>query len=187
ATPGILVPILLLGIVNIFAMNFHVLVPLFAKNVFHGGADTFGVLMSANGVGALLGAVIQAGRSASGPKAHTLVMAAVGICTFELLLVPVRIFALAFGLLALVGLCVILFSTTTNSLVQVQTPDHLRGRVMSLYTMVFAGLTPVGSLIAGTTANLWGAPAAMAFGAVISLLGLVFLVSRFPHVLKHKE
>ncbi len=183
-TPGILVPMSLLAVISIFAMNFNVLVPLYAKDVFHGGARSFGFLMSANGIGALTGSALLAARSVYGPKPRMLLLAASGICLFELLLVPVKIYVLAYILLSLVGISMITFTTTSNSLIQVQTPHHLRGRVMSMYTLVFAGFTPIGSFISGTAAHAFGAPATLGLGAAIGLVFTAFLVMRYPSLFK---
>ena len=76
----------------------------------------------------------------------------------------------------------IAFSTTTNSLIQVQTPDHIRGRVMSIYTLVFAGFSPFGSFLSGLAAHLWGAPAAQGLGAIISLVLMAFLFFRYQNI-----
>lgn len=171
-TKNILVPMAILAVLSIFAMNFNVIIPLYTKNVFHGGADKFGFLMAANGIGALAGSVVLAARSSGGPKFRTLTVAAFGMCIFELLLVPVKTYSLAYLLLGLIGVCLITFSTTTNSIIQVQTPHHLRGRVMSIYTLVFAGFSPIGSFFTGTVAHAWGAPATIGLSALISL-GLI--------------
>ncbi|MHB9095918.1 MAG: MFS transporter, partial [Eubacteriales bacterium] len=184
-TSGILVPMTLLAIISVFAMNFNVLVPLYAKNVFHGGAKEFGFLMSATGVGALLGSALLAVRSSGGPKFRTLAIAAATVCVFELLLVPVKAFAAAYLLLGLVGVSMITFTTTSNSLIQVQTPHHLRGRVMSIFALIFAGLTPVGSFLSGSAAHAWGAPVTLGLGALIGLVSVSLLVARFPALFKN--
>lgn len=177
-TPGILMPILILAVVNVFTMNFNVVVPLYAKDVFHSGAGGFGFLMSANGLGALIGAAILAAKSRNGPSARTLVAGGVGIGIFELAITPMKSFAVVYLLLMLVGVCMITFTTTANSLVQVQAPNHLRGRVMSIFTLVFAGLSPIGSFLSGSAAHAWGAPVTLGLGAGISLVLVLALVLR---------
>ena len=184
ATPGILIPMTLMAIISIFAMNFNVLIPLYAKNVFHGGAKDFGFLMAANGAGALLGSGLLAAKSSNGPKFRNMLIAAVGICVFELLLVPVKVYGLAYLLLGLVGVSMITFTATTNSLIQVQTPHHLRGRVMSIFALIFAGLTPVGSLLSGAAAHAWGAPLTLLLGAMISLVSVLYLMVRHSSALQ---
>lgn len=169
-SPGVLLPILLLMAVNILALNFNVLVPLLAKNVFHRGAQGFGFLMSASGCGALIGSIVLAARSSRKPNNRALISAAVGLCTAELLVSVLKSYHATLVLLAFTGMFMITFSTTSNSLVQVQTPDHLRGRVMSIYTLVFAGLTPIGSFLSGSAANAFGASFTFGLGAVLCLL-----------------
>lgn len=176
STKNILVPMAILSVISIFAMNFNVIIPLYTKTVFHGGADKFGFLMAANGIGALAGSAFLAARSSGGPKFRTLAAAAFGMCLFELLLVPVKTYGLAYILLSLIGLCLIAFSTTTNSIIQIQTPHHLRGRVMSIYTLIFAGFTPIGSFFTGTAAHAWGAPATLGLSALISLVLIISIV-----------
>lgn len=179
--PEIFAPLILLAVVNLFTMNFNVLIPLYVKSVFHGQAQTFGFLMSANGVGALIGSVILALRSSAGPKARTLVSAAVGICIFEILLLPARRFALAYLLLSLVGVSTITFTTNANTLVQLHTPQQLKGRVMSIYTLLFAGLSPLGSLMSGSAASAFGSPVTLALGGGIALVCVVLVKLRFRY------
>ncbi|ADG81402.1 MFS transporter [Thermincola potens] len=185
-TPGIFVPLALLAVINVFAFNFNVLVPLYAKNVFHAGAKTYGFLMGANGFGAIIGSVILAIRSAHGPKMRSLFIAAAGVSIFELLLVPAKSYTLAYLLLGITGLWVITFTTNCNSLLQVQSPPNMRGRVMSIYTLVFGGLVPLGSFLSGSMAHAWGAPAALGLGALISLAFTVALVIWRPSLLKQE-
>ena len=189
-TPIILAPILLMAVINIFALNFNVLVPLYARNVFKIGAAGFGFLMSANGVGAIIGAIILAARSGqhkATPKAKTLIMAAAALCLFELMIVPVKSQFIAYFLLTLVGFSMITFSTNTNSLIQIRTPDNLRGRVMSIYTFVFMGLTPFGSFMSGWAADSWGAPTALGLGAILSLGFIGVLVLRYKNIFNPGE
>lgn len=189
-TPMILAPILLMAVINIFALNFNVLIPLYARNIFKIGAAGFGFLMSANGVGAIIGSIILAARSGqhkTTPKPKTLVMAAGALCLFELMIVPVNNQFLAYFLLILVGFSMITFSTTTNSLIQIRTPDNLRGRVMSIYTFVFMGLSPFGSFLSGWAADSWGAPAALGLGAVISIGFIGVLSLRYQSIFKPGE
>lgn len=185
-TPGVMIPISILIIISIFTMNFNVIVPLFAKNVFHQGAQGFGFLMSANGLGALLGSVVLAVKSARMPRLRTLIAAALGICLFELLLAPEKIYGLAYLCLFLVGVCMITFTTTCNSIIQLQTPNHLRGRVMSIYSLVFAGFAPIGSLLTGTTAHAFGAPVTMGLQAGAGILLILAIVLRNRAVLREK-
>ncbi|MGE5581707.1 MAG: MFS transporter [Bacillota bacterium] len=187
-TPVIFAAVLLMAVINIFALNFNVLIPLYARNVFKIGAQGFGLLMAANGIGAVVGSIIlAAGSYRRTPKVGTLVVASSALCVFELLLVPVKSHLLAYLLLSLVGFSMIAYTTTTNSLIQVHSPDNLRGRVMSIYTLVFSGFTPFGSFLSGWAANLWGAPPAMGLGAIISLLFIGMMVFWSPEAFKRSS
>ena len=92
------------------------------------------------------------------------------MCLFQLLLAYNRSLFLALILLGLTGMSMITFVTSVNTTLQLNSPDHLRGRVMSVYTLVFLGLSPLGSLFSGTVADMGGAPAGLAAGAVIGLI-----------------
>jgi MFS family permease len=184
-TPVIFAFMALLAVINIFALNFNVLIPLYARNVFKIGAQGFGFLMAANGIGAVVGSIILAARSGrKPPKTKNILLAATVMCILELMIVPIKNHLFAYFLLALIGFSMIAFTTSVNSLVQVQTPDNLRGRVMSIYTLVFVGLSPIGSFLSGWAAHIWGAPASLGWGAVISLGFITILIFRYPTIFK---
>ncbi|MHB0885892.1 MAG: MFS transporter [Bacillota bacterium] len=169
-TPQVLTVILLLGLISTFALNFNVFVPLLAKNVLHGDAGLYGYLMSAMGLGALIGAVGLAFISGRGPQRQLLVGGAVLLCVAEIGAAFIRHSGLAAVVLAIAGLATIVFTATSNTTVQVTVPDRLRGRVMSVYFMVFAGVSPFGALFAGTLAEKYGTPTAMFVGGLTALL-----------------
>lgn len=171
-TPGILIPMALLATVNIFAFNFNVLIPLYARRIFHGSAQTLGYLMSAFGIGALIGTVVLAMRSGAGkkPRFKLLAVAVVMVCVFELIISPIRLFPLVLGLLALVGFALVAFTTTANSLIQMQAPNYLRGRIMSIYSFVLMGISPIGSYWTGAAAQHWGAPVALGIGGAVTFV-----------------
>lgn len=178
---GIMIPLAILAVIIVFAFNFMVLAPLYAKNIFHGDAQTLGILMAAFGVGALGGSVIMAMRSRKPPSLRLLAVSAMALCILELVMVPVRSLSMICGLLALIGFAMIACTTSANSLIQMQSPNRLRGRIMSIYVLVFIGFSPFGSYGTGLAAHYWGAPAALGIGAGIGL-GLILallLVRRF--------
>lgn len=171
-TPPVMTVIVLLGLVSTFALNFNVWVPLLAKNVLHGDAGLYGFLMSAMGVGALVGAIALAFVSGRGPQRRLLVAGAVLVSAAELALALVRHSFIAAAALALAGWSMIIYTAISNTTVQVTVPDHLRGRVMSVYFLVFAGVTPFGALFAGSIAQRFGTPVSMASGGVVGLLSI---------------
>ncbi|MDQ0285477.1 MFS family permease [Desulfofundulus luciae] len=168
----------MVGGMSALAMNFNVLVPVFAREVLHRQAQGFGFLMSATGLGAFAGALTVAYLSNRGPRLKLLLAGASGLCFCELMLAPVRLYSLALVLLCLAGFAVSTFSASANATVQMNVPDHLRGRVMSVYSLVFIGLVPAGNFFSGTVAHLWGAPAGFALGGGLALLFLLFLGRR---------
>ena len=173
-TPAVLVPILTIGLVSTFGMNFNVLIPPLAKDVLHVGATGYGFLMAATGVGSLVASIsIAFGRS------NRVMLIGVGATVMgiaELVLAASGSMALSLVAMLLTGLGAISMAATANTTIQLTVPDELRGRVMSVYTTVIAGSTPIGGLVAGALASRLGVAEAIAIGAVLSLIvGLVVL------------
>lgn len=162
-------PLILLGVLSTFAMNFNVLVPVYAKSVLHQSARGYGLLMSFLGAGALVGALSLAGRARRGPDPRLLLVAGAGLGLFQLLLAGVKDYVLAGVVLALMGWSMITFISSVNSTIQLTVPDELRGRVMSLYSLLLAGVTPLGALFAGGLADRFGAPVSLALAGIIGL------------------
>ena len=149
-TPSIFFLLTLLLVVGLFVINFQVLIPVMANNVLGAGAEVYGYLMSALGAGALIGAMLLAVRKRTGrPNLTPLVTAAVLLCTVTTLMYLVHSFWIAAAGLFLMGLSQIMYTADTNTTLQMLVPDELRGRVISLYQLMFSGTTPVGSLITG--------------------------------------
>ncbi|HWP96669.1 MAG TPA: MFS transporter [Syntrophomonadaceae bacterium] len=177
-TPVILNAILLMAFLNVFAMNNNVLVPLLARTTLHQQAEGYGFLAASSGIGALLGGMFLAARSDRGPQRKLMLVGGAGLCFFQLLLAFSRQFYLSLFLLFLAGLAMNIFVPLINTTVQMNVKDHLRARVMSVYTIVFLGLTPFGSLLSGSVAHFWSTPAALAVGATLGLLAMVLLLIR---------
>jgi MFS family permease len=176
-TPEVLLPIMLAGLMAIFGMNFGVWAPLLARDALDIGASGFGLLMSSLGVGSLTGALTLAftGRR---PSPRVILTTALLFGLFEIALgiaAGLRLpAALAMVLMAGTGFAMTTTMAQANAAVQANTPDRLRGRVMSIYLTVFAGSTPIGAALAGFTSSLWGAPVAVAFGgAIVAVVALV--------------
>jgi MFS family permease len=169
-TPVVLTIILLLGLISTFTLNFNIWVPLLARQVLHGDAGLYGFLMSAMGAGALVGAVALAFVSGRGPQRRLLAAGAILVSASELALTVVRHNFVAAAVLALAGWSMLIYTANSNITVQVTVPDHLRGRVMSVYFLVFAGVTPFGAIFAGSIAQRFGTPTSLAAGGVVGLL-----------------
>ncbi|ACA59022.1 MFS transporter [Candidatus Desulforudis audaxviator] len=180
STPTVLYPIILMAVLSLFTFNFNVLVPVYAREVLHQEAQGFGFLMAAHGLGSLGGAFYLAMISHRGPRAEVLLGGALGVCLAHLALAFTGWFWLALPVLALGGLSMMVFAGLVNTTVQLAAPDRLRGRVMSVYSLVFLGMMPLGNLMAGAVAHHWDAPAAFGFGAVLGLCGLALLSKKVP-------
>jgi MFS family permease len=182
-TPHVSLILGLLLAVSLFLINHNVLVPLLARDVLQEGAHGFGLLMSALGAGAVAGAIGMAMVGQARPPRSLLFTSAASLGLTIFLLAFVRVFWLAAAGLALVGLAQIIFMTSCNTILQVTVPNELRGRVMSLYAFVFAGVTPIGALFVGAVAETWGISATFAAAGAIglfSLAGLFLWASRRP-------
>jgi len=169
-TPEVLLVMLVVAAIGTFGYNFSVALPLIAGFVLHTDAAQFGALSAFLGIGSLAGAVTTA--YVRQITARRLLLAA-GF--FSVLLAGVAlspIFVVSCVLLVALGFAGIVFATTANSLLQINVPDQLRGRVMSLYMLLFAGSTPIGGLLIGTISGLLGVSIALLICAGLCLLGV---------------
>ncbi len=176
--------ILLLGLVSLMGMPYAVLMPIFAKEILHGGPHTYGYLMGASGIGALLGAVYLASRRSVLGLGRIIPLAAgvfgLGLVAFSFS----RIFWLSMILMVVAGLGMMLQMASSNIVLQTIVDDDKRGRVMSLYMMAFMGAMPLGSFIAGGLASVLGAPTTLALGGVMCVAGALLFLRRLPSLRK---
>jgi MFS family permease len=169
-TPIVLFYFILLAFIGTFGYNFTVVIPLVAEFILHVGPQRFGLLTSSMGLGSL---------------AAALILATVGRLSLRTLLVACSLFAAIFagvalsewywvtaGLLVLLGMASIVFTTTINTSLQIIVPDELRGRVMSIYFLLFAGSTPLGGYLTGLLAEYVGVPEALVIEALLCALGI---------------
>lgn len=160
----------LFTVVGIFGWSYSVLMPAFARDVLHLGAHGYGILLAGSGVGALAAALTVA---SAGHILPTRIMALGGVGIFS---VALALFAfnknlyVATVLLAIVGFGIVLYFSTSNTVLQSIVPDNMRGRVMGIWALIFGGMIPLGSLQAGLMADFLGAPATIAIGAFICAL-----------------
>jgi MFS family permease len=176
---GLLVTV---AVFSLFAMNRSTLLPLFADQVLGVGAQGFGFLLAAMGLGAVAGALTLAFFPELGANPRRqLWVAAIWVAALLEFSVS-RIFVMSLVTLFVAGYCQISFLATTNSRLQTITPDHLRGRVLALYVQAFAGVSPIGNVQAGVLATLFGAPWSMAIGALIAGMALVVISLVTPEV-----
>jgi MFS family permease len=171
-TPGVRTVVLMTLVVSTVGFNFHVLVPVLASETLHAGPETFGLLSAVFGAGALAGALMTAGLGRASWK--ILLLGTAGFGGALLLLAPQNSVPPAAALLFVVGVCFTLWTANSQSILQLTAPDHLRGRVLSIYLFVFAGFAPLGGLLAGWLAEIGGTRLAFsvagASGLAISVL-----------------
>jgi MFS family permease len=179
-TAPIRVLLLLLGLVSLVAMPYAVLMPVFADQVLHVGARGLGILMGASGVGALIGALSLASRGELRGLGRWVAVAMGGFGFALIAFAMSRTFWLSTALLVPVGTCMMVQMSASNTLVQAMVPDELRGRVMSIYSMMFMGMAPVGALLAGSLASRFGAPEIVATGGALAIVGAIAFGFRLP-------
>jgi predicted MFS family arabinose efflux permease len=182
--------LILFAIVGIFGWSYSVMMPAFAREVLNVDERGYGVLLSANGIGALLGALTVA---SVGHRANRRFMVLGGLWIFSamlLLLAVVKSYYLALLCLGVAGWGMLLFFSTINTLLQTSSSDAMRGRVMGIWALVFGGMTPLGGLEAGTFSHYFGVRWAIALGAIVCALAALvvwFIVRRMTANEKRSE
>ena len=176
--PSIRNLLLLLGVAAGLGFQYMVLLPVYARDILHASEQAYGLMVAAFGLGSLLSAVVMTRNQDRWALRRNLLLglgsAAVGMGVFAwsraLPLTLAMGFAAGFGL--------ILYVASTNTLLQLSTEDRFRGRIMSLYTLMFIGTAPIGALLSGALAQRWGAPIATSASALVLLGGAVWVFYR---------
>jgi MFS family permease len=176
STPEIRAVLVVVTVVGLVGFNFNTLVPLLASDTLHVGAGAFGLLSAAFGAGAFVGALVTASLRRASWRAFS--AGTVGFSVLMLALAPVHDVWVAGVLLAAIGACFTLFAASANALVQLGTPDHLRGRLVSLYLFAFVGLAPFGALLAGWLTAVGGTELAFGVTGVTGLVAIGVATSR---------
>jgi predicted MFS family arabinose efflux permease len=175
-TPALAGLFALLFVAGTFGANFNLVLPLFTRIVLHANADTLGYLFAAQGLGSLIGALTMTFAGAFLLEPRRIVMGALLFAGVELLFLVVPGFPEAIVLLLVIGWSFAVYSIGTNPFVQVRSPDRMQGRMVSLYSMLFVGVTPIGNVFAAIVAHFWGPSAAVWLGgALTALAGLAVL------------
>lgn len=174
--------ILLLGLVSMMGMSYSVLMPVFAKEILHGGSHTYGFLMGAAGFGALLGALFLASRESVLKLGRIVPLAAILFGAGLIFLSFSRIFSLSLILMIFIGLGMMLQAAASNTIIQTITEDDKRGRVMSFYSMAIMGTAPFGSLMAGWLAKVIGTPGTILTGGIATIIGALFFLRKLPEL-----
>ncbi|HTX34889.1 MAG TPA: MFS transporter [Bryobacteraceae bacterium] len=183
--PAVHALLMLLGVVSLTGMPYTVLMPIFADRILHGGAAGLGWLMGASGVGALAGALLLASRENLKGLSRWVAISASGFGTGLVVFAFSRNMQLSEGLLVLIGFAMMIEMGSSNTLIQSMVPDRLRGRVMSVYSMMFMGMAPIGSLLAGAAANRFGSPMTVAGGGVVCVAAAAVFWFWLPQIRTH--
>jgi MFS family permease len=174
--------LMLLALVSTMGMPYMVLMPAVAEDILHGGAHTLGFLMTASGVGALIGALYLATRASVMGLGRAIAIAAMvfgaGLAVFSLS----HVLWLSLLLLPIVGGGFMVQTASTNTILQTIVPEHLRGRVMAFYAMAFLGTAPIGSLVAGVVADRIGVPWTIFMGGIACIGGGILFWLRLPKI-----
>lgn len=174
--------LLLVALVSFGGLQYSVLMPIFADKIFHSGAHGLGILLGINGAGALCGALVMAARRGIKGLSRWIAIAAI---VFSISIAAFGFapkFWIAASLLYVVGFATMIQFGSTNTLIQMMTPDRLRGRAISAYSMMYMGMTPIGSMVAGIVAERVGARITISTGGLICLIAAAVYASRLPGI-----
>jgi predicted MFS family arabinose efflux permease len=175
-TPALAGLFLLLFVAGTFGANFNLVLPVLTRVVLHANADTLGYLFAAQGVGSLIGALAMTVAGGFLLEPRRIVIGALLFAATELLFLIGPDFTQALVLLLAIGWSFAVYSIGTNTFVQVRSPDRMQGRMVSLYSVLFIGVTPIGNIFAGIVAHLFGPEAAVWLGgALTAAAGLAVL------------
>ena len=162
------------------------LLPVFAKDVLEVDEQGLGILYSAQGVGAVIGTLVIASMGNFARKGLLLSVAATALAITITLYSQVTVFIVAIPILAIGTCCFMTYQTMNHTIIQTITPDEYRGRVMGLQ-MMDHGLTPLGTLIFGTVAEVWGVSTAMFVAGMCGLITVVYILARFPAIRTYRS
>ena len=177
--------IFMVGVTSLLAIPYIALMPIFARDVLNIGAKGLGVMMGSAGLGALAGALTLASLGSIRKKGLVAFVSAFASASALLAFSFSRSTPISLMLLAVVGWGMITQLATVNTMLQNDVPDELRGRVMSLYTLVFLGFIPIGNLIVGTLAHYLGTPHAVALSASLCIIIYALMIVRKSELLRH--
>lgn len=168
------------AITSLAGMPLSTLMPALVKQTYHGGADVLGWLMSASAIGSLVGTVLLASRTSMKGIGHWLCAAMVIFSSGLMIFAFTSNFYAALFLLALIGFGVMFQMSATNTILQTLVEEDKRGRVMSIYTMCFMGMMPIGSLIAGASATAIGVPVTIFISGLLCLMLAAWFFGSLP-------
>ena len=171
-----------LAVISLMAIATGVLMPVFAKTILKGDAHTQGLLLAASGGGALISALYLASRRSVLGLGRVIVVASASLGVIQILLSYSTHVWLSLVILVAYGLCMMLTMASVNTLIQTNTDEDKRGRVMSIYAMAFTGMSPIGSLLGGLLASRIGAPGTARVCGTICILSAVLFGAQLPRI-----
>ncbi len=174
----------LVALTSLVGLPYSVLIPVYAKDILLGNVQTLGWLMGAVGAGAFTGAMYLASHKAVEELLKLLPFAVLGFGLMLLLFSGVSSLWLALGCLYLLGLGMMLLFASSNILLQTLADPKKRGRVMSLYTLAYIGMYPIGSLCVGWMGTHWGVPRTLQLGGLLTLIGAACYFWAYPHIVR---
>jgi MFS family permease len=181
--PQIRLPLLMVAGFSFFVTPYAVLMPVFARDIFHGGAETYGFLIGSAGIGSLSAALYLALRGRTGTSvgldglvAHATLAGGAALTAFALVAALFPVLYWAFPLLSLLGFAVVLTVAGSNILIQTVVEENYRGRVMAIFSTAFLGIAPLGSLVVGTIGESLGVTQTLLLCGLLTLgLGTIYL------------
>jgi len=172
--------LMILALVSLMGVPYQVLMPVFARDIFHGGPKTLGFLVAMSGVGALTGAIYLAARKSVLGLSRIIALSSglfgLGIIAFSIS----KVLWVSMFLILLCGFGMMVQMASSNTVLQTIVDEDKRGRIMSFYTMSFMGMAPFGSLLAGSLASKIGAPNTLFLGGICCIIAAVMFARKLP-------
>lgn len=182
--PHIKALLLQLAVMSVFGVPYLMMIPVYAKDVLHGAANEYGSLMTAVGVGAVFGGIVMTRRKTVKGLGHHMARSVFGFSIIISILAANSHFYTAMVLLAVAGFFMVMAMIGSQTLVQTLLPEHIRGRVMSIYGMISVGFLPIGSLLSGAVAEQWGVRWLFLLNAIICFGATIYFVIKLPELRK---
>jgi len=174
--------IISMGVLSLFGLSLMTLLPAWSANILGGDAKTYGLLLSGRGIGALIGALMIAAYGRYNVRGKLWTIGSLSMPVLMIAFAMARWLPLSLAIIIITGWSFMVMVNTANAMTQTQVDDHLRGRVMSIYTLVFFGGMPIGALITGNVAEKIGEPGALLINAVLLLTFSIFVFLRLPYL-----